>query len=99
PAKSLGRAIAQIVIADVSMSFDNVLAVAGAAGKEHRVVLVIGLTLSVALMGVAASLIATMFNRFYWISYVGLVVIVGGALAMLWKAADEIPPIPALVGV
>ena len=68
---SLGRAIIQIVLADVSMSLDNVLAVAGAA-REHLDVLVIGLFLSVALMGAAANLIARLLERFRWISYLGL---------------------------
>src|SRR5664279_3843103 len=68
---TLKRAILQIVLADVSMSLDNVLAVAGAAAG-HLDVLVIGLLLSVALMGAAANLIARLLERFRWISYIGL---------------------------
>ncbi len=64
------HALIQIVIADVSMSLDNVLAVAGAA-RQHIEVLVIGLALSVALMGAAATLIARILHRFFWISYLG----------------------------
>jgi YjbE family integral membrane protein len=87
--KSFGRAICQIVIADVSMSLDNVLAVAGAA-RHHFIVLVIGLALSVGLMGVAASMIARALNRFYWISYVGLVIIAWVAFSMIWEGSQEI---------
>jgi YjbE family integral membrane protein len=87
--KSFGRAIIQIVIADVSMSLDNVLAVAGAA-RQHFVVLVIGLALSVGLMGVAASLIAGMLKRFYWIAYIGLVIIAWVAFRMIWDGSQEI---------
>ena len=87
--KSFGRAITQIVVADVSMSLDNVLAVAGAA-RHHFVVLVIGLALSVGLMGVAATVIARMLHRFYWISYVGLVIIAWVAFSMIWDGSQEI---------
>ena len=87
--KSFGRAIVQIIIADVSMSLDNVLAVAGAA-RQHFVVLVIGLALSVGLMGVAASIIAGMLKRFYWISYIGLVIIAWVAFKMIWDGTREI---------
>src|SRR3546814_16894452 len=71
PPKTFKQAVTQIVLADVSMSLDNVLAVAGAA-REHTWVLVIGLALSVALMGFAASFIARLLNRYHWIAYVGL---------------------------
>ena len=81
--KALGAAITQIVAADFSMSLDNVLAVAGAA-REHEVVLIFGLTLSVALMGLAASVIAHLLKRFRWIAYVGLAIIVYVALRMIW---------------
>lgn len=83
PGKSLGQAITQIVVADVSMSLDNVLAVAGAA-REHEEVLVFGLVLSVALMGLAAAVIARLLRRFRWIAYVGLAIIVYVALRMIW---------------
>ena len=79
----------QIIVADVSMSLDNVLAVAGAA-RHHFVVLVIGLVLSVGLMGVAASLIAGVLKRFYWISYIGLVIIAWVAFKMIWDGSREI---------
>ena len=67
--KTLGQAMVQIIVADISMSLDNVLAVAGAAG-ESLWVLVVGLTISVVLMGVAASLIARMLERFRWIAWI-----------------------------
>ncbi len=65
------QAATQIVVADVSMSLDNVLAVAGAA-REHPTVLILGLALSIAMMGVAANIIARLLNRHRWIAYVGL---------------------------
>ncbi len=83
------RAILQIVVADISMSLDNVLAVAGAS-LGHLDVLVIGLLLSVALMGAAANLIARLLERFRWISYIGLAIVVYVALSMIWKAATDV---------
>lgn len=83
PRKTLRQAALQIIIADVSMSLDNVLAVAGAA-HDHPTVLVIGLTLSVALMGLAATFVARLLNRFRWIAWVGLLLILYVALTMLW---------------
>ena len=74
PRKSFAQAASQIVVADVSMSLDNVLAVAGAA-REHLTVLVIGLGLSVALMGVAANYIARLLHGHRWIAYAGLLII------------------------
>jgi YjbE family integral membrane protein len=91
PRKTFAQAAWQIVIADVSMSLDNVLAVAGAA-KEHPNVLVIGLVLSIALMGIAASFIARLLNRHRWIAYVGLVIILYVALDMMWEGAHEVWP-------
>ena len=79
----------QIIIADVSMSLDNVLAVAGAA-REHPVVLVFGLALSIALMGLAASFIANLLQRHRWIAYVGLLIILYVALAMIWEGSLEV---------
>lgn len=87
--KTLRQAIFQIVIADVSMSLDNVLAVAGAA-RDHVVVMVIGLALSVALMGVAATLIAGLLKRHHWISYVGLAVIAYVAIRMIVEGAEQL---------
>lgn len=87
--KSFGQAIGQILIADVSMSLDNVLAVAGAA-RHHTGALIFGLALSVALMGFAASLIARLLNKHRWIAYVGLAVILFVALRMIYHGALEV---------
>jgi YjbE family integral membrane protein len=89
PRKTFAQAAWQIVIADVSMSLDNVLAVAGAA-REHPVVLVFGLVLSVALMGLAATFIARLLERHRWIAYVGLAIILYVALKMIWEGSFEI---------
>ena len=89
PPKSFRDAVLQIVVADVSMSLDNVLAVAGAA-RDHVTVLIFGLALSVALMGLAASLIARLLQRFRWIAYLGLAIIVYVALRMIWDGAHEV---------
>lgn len=89
--KSFGQAALQIVVADVSMSLDNVLAVAGAA-REHPTVLIFGLALSVALMGLAASFIAKLLNRHRWIAYVGLFIILYVALHMIWEGWFEVMP-------
>jgi YjbE family integral membrane protein len=91
PRKTFGQAALQIVVADISMSLDNVLAVAGAA-REHPTVLVFGLALSVVLMGVAASLIARLLQKHRWIAYVGLAIILYVALEMVWRGAHEIRP-------
>lgn len=84
--KTLAQAVWQIVIADVSMSLDNVLAVAGAA-MDHPTVLVIGLALSIALMGFAATFIARLLHKHRWIAYVGLAVILYVAIEMTLKGA------------
>lgn len=89
PPKTLRQAITQIIIADVSMSLDNVLAVAGAA-HEHPEILVFGLALSVALMGVASSFIAGLLNRHRWIAWVGLAVILYVAVRMVYEGADQL---------
>ncbi len=89
PTKTLRQAIVQIVVADVSMSLDNVLAVAGTA-RHHWEVLIIGLALSVALMGIAATFIARLLHRYYWISYVGLALIAFVALRMIYDGAFEV---------
>ena len=83
PAKSFAAAAWAVALADVSMSLDNVLAVAGAA-RDHPGILIIGLILSVALMGVAANLIAKYIERFRWIAYVGLAVILYVAAKMIY---------------
>ena len=85
------RALTSIIIADVSMSLDNVLAVAGVAHKTP-VVLAIGLILSVVLMGVAAGFIAKLMAKHRWIGLVGVVIIVIAALQMLWEGAVVHPP-------
>ncbi len=92
--KTFIQAAIQIVVADVSMSLDNVLAVAGAAG-EHTSVLIAGLILSVALMGLAANLVAHLLHRFRWIAYVGLAVIVYVALTMIFHGVTEVAPLIA----
>ena len=84
PRKTLRQAVIQIIIADVSMSLDNVLAVAGAA-REHPTVLIFGLALSIALMGLAASLIARLLSRHRWIAWIGLLVILYVALHMIYE--------------
>jgi YjbE family integral membrane protein len=89
--KTLAQAAWQIIVADVSMSLDNVLAVAGAA-REHPWVLVFGLILSIALMGAAASFIARLLNRHRWIAYVGLAVILYVAVEMIYRGALEVFP-------
>lgn len=91
PRKTLGQAATQIVIADVSMSLDNVLAVAGAA-RDHLEVLIFGLILSIGLMGIAASFIARLLNRHRWIAYVGLAIILYVALDMIYRGALEVWP-------
>ena len=73
------------------MSLDNVLAVAGAA-REHPTVLVFGLALSIALMGLAASFIARLLHKHRWIAYVGLAVILYVALEMIWRGFNEVSP-------
>lgn len=92
PRKSFAQAAWQIVVADVSMSLDNVLAVAGAA-KEHPEVLVFGLGLSIALMGLAASFIAGLLHRYRWIAFVGLAIILYVALHMIYEGAFEVMPV------
>jgi YjbE family integral membrane protein len=91
PKKTFAQAATQIVIADVSMSLDNVLAVAGAA-KDHPTVLIIGLALSIAMMGLAASFIAKLLNKHRWIAFVGLAIIVYVALKMMWEGWHEVEP-------
>ncbi len=89
--KTFAQAAMQIVVADVSMSLDNVLAVAGAA-QEHTTVLVVGLILSIALMGLAANMVAKLLQRHRWIAYVGLAVIVYVSLSMIYEGTIEVLP-------
>ncbi len=100
--KTLKQAVLQIVVADVSMSLDNVLAVAGAA-QRHFEALVFGLALSVVLMGVASSVIARLLNTHRWIAWVGLAVILYVAVRMVYEGADQVlghvlPSIPLIKG-
>jgi len=91
PRKTFAQAAWQIVLADISMSLDNVLAVAGAA-RDHPVALVFGLGLSIVLMGIAASFIARLLNRHRWIAYLGLAIILYVALDMIWRGFLDVQP-------
>ena len=90
-AKSFGRALMSIVIADVSMSLDNVLAVAGAA-RDHLAILIFGLALSIALMGFAANYLASLMEKHRWIAYIGAVLVTYVALEMIWRGVVEVRP-------
>ena len=92
PRKTFAQAAWQIVIADVSMSLDNVLAVAGAA-RDHPYVLIFGPVLSIALMGLAASFIANLLQKHRWIAYVGLAIILYVAGDMIYRGFYEILPV------
>jgi YjbE family integral membrane protein len=94
PAKSFASAAWGVAVADVSMSLDNVLAVAGAA-REHPYVLVFGLILSVLLMGVAANFIARYIERYRWIAWGGLLVILWVAVKMIYEGAGHVAPVIA----
>jgi YjbE family integral membrane protein len=96
PRKTFGQAAGQIIVADLSMSLDNVLAVAGAA-REHPVVLIFGLGLSIALMGLAASVLARLLQKHRWIAYVGLAVILYVALDMIYRGAHELRPVVRVI--
>ena len=91
PSKTVMQAAWQIVLADISMSLDNVLAVAGAA-RDHMPALVFGLALSIVLMGIAADVIARLLNRYRWIAYLGLAIILFVACDMIWRGAQEVWP-------
>jgi YjbE family integral membrane protein len=103
PNKTLRQAVTQIIVADVSMSLDNVLAVAGAA-QHHLEALIFGLALSVALMGFGSALIANLLDRHRWIAYLGLAVILAVALRMVYEGLDSVtgggvlPNIPHVQG-
>ena len=94
PARSFAGAAWGVALADVSMSLDNVLAVAGAA-RAHPYVLVFGLLLSVLLMGAAANLIARYIDRYRWIAWGGLLVILWVALKMIYEGAGHVAPVIA----
>jgi YjbE family integral membrane protein len=89
PRRRLRDAALQIVIADISMSLDNVLAVAGAA-REHVWVLALGLSISILLMGAAAAWVASLLHRHRWIAYLGLLTVIYVALSMIWEGSMEV---------
>jgi len=96
--KSFADAVWGVAVADVSMSLDNVLAVAGAA-RGHTNILIFGLILSVLLMGVAANFIARYIERYRWIAYLGLAVILWVAVKMIWDGAHHVAPhVASLIG-
>jgi YjbE family integral membrane protein len=97
PAKSFASAAWAVAVADVSMSLDNVLAVAGAA-REHPGIMVIGLVLSVALMGIAANLIARYIERYRWIAWLGLVIIIYVAGKMIYEGWHDVQPVLSAFG-
>jgi YjbE family integral membrane protein len=92
PHKTLAQAARQIIIADLSLSLDNVLAVAGAA-REHPFVLIFGLGLSIVFMGAAANFIAGLLQRQRWIAYIGLAIIIYVAFGMVYRGAIELNPV------
>jgi YjbE family integral membrane protein len=100
--KTFGRALLTIILADVSMSLDNVLAVA-AVSRHNEVIMWFGLILSVVLMGVAASIIARVINKYRWIAVVGIVIIVIAGTRMVWEDGHNfwptyVPAIPTWLG-
>lgn len=92
PTKTFMQAAIQITLADLSMSLDNVLAVAAAA-RQHPTVLFFGLALSVTLMGLAANLVAKLVQKHHWIAWIGLVVILYVALKMIWDGWFQVAPL------
>jgi YjbE family integral membrane protein len=92
---TLLRAAIQVTLADLSMSLDNVLAVAAAA-RDHPAVLFIGLALSVTLMGLAANLVARLVERVPWLAWAGLAMILYVACRMIWEGAHRLSPAVAL---
>ncbi len=93
---TLSQAIVRVAIADVAMSVDNVLAIAGAAA-DNLPVMIIGLIISVALMGMAATFIARLLQRYHWLSYVGVVLIVWVAGEMIWNGSADVPALMQLM--
>jgi len=98
PPKTFRQAVFQIVLADVSMSLDNVLAVAGVA-RHHTWVLIVGLALSVAFMGAAATLIAGLLKRHHWIAYVGLAIIFYVACHMIYEGSVAVLDAAQVAGI
>jgi YjbE family integral membrane protein len=91
PPQSMGGAIWRIVVADISMSLDNVLGVAGVA-REHPVLLGAGLAISVGLMGLAANFVARVMQRWPWLAWVGIGIVLYVALGMIWEGWHEVKP-------
>ncbi|HEY3950412.1 TerC family protein [Phenylobacterium sp.] len=89
PARTLAQALRQILLADLAMSLDNVLAVAGAA-RQHPIVLIAGLLLSITLTGLAATWIAKLLHRLPWIAYIGLVIVIWVAGHMIWDGTRAV---------
>ena len=87
--KSLGAAMLQILVADLSMSLDNVLAVAGAARGQVGV-LIVGLAVSVVMMAVAASYIASLLEKFRWVAWAGLLIVLFVALKLIWEGGEDV---------
>ena len=96
PRKTFRQAAVQIVIADVSMSLDNVLAVAGAA-RERPFILAFGLLLSIAMMGVAANLLGRLIEKYRWIAYLGLAIILYVACEMIYRGIYELKPVVSAI--
>lgn len=90
--KTFWKAALQITLADLSMSLDNVLAVAATA-REHPTVLFFGLALSVTLMGLAANLVAKLVQRYHWVAWIGLCVVLYVALSMIWDGWHQVQPL------
>jgi YjbE family integral membrane protein len=93
--KTFRSAVIQVAVADISMSLDNVLAVAGAA-REHPYIMIFGLALSIALMAVAAGFIARLIDRYRWLAYIGLGIILIVAIRMIWEGGHEVLTATAL---
>ena len=95
--KTFGQATLQIVVADFSMSLDNVLAIAGAA-RDHPLILAFGLLLSIGLMGIAANFIGRLIQNHRWIAYVGLAIILYVACEMIYRGAYELKLVIGVAG-
>lgn len=87
--KTAGQAMLQIIVADISMSLDNVLAVAGAS-RDHKAVLWIGLALSVVLMAAASNVIARVLDRYHWVAWIGFLIVLYVACDMIWTGTHEV---------
>ena len=89
PPKTMRMAMINIIVADATMSLDNVLAVAGAA-RDHLEMLIFGLVLSIALMALTANFIAKLLEKHSWLGYLGLAIIAYVAVQMLWQGSAEV---------